>query len=231
VSTSGGFLRFTDNGRLLSATNGRFVQPAPGEVGPEGQIIPPGPPQLVEAPLQGTIPVPQATLPFPDVPLVVGLDFGEGSNPDDPADQRTGLDGVTQFSAESKVYKIEADGFRAGALEEIEITRDGAIVGHFDNGANRPLFKITLTRFASQENLLRRGEGLFEESLGSGRPIQGNANDGVFGSIRSQNLERSNVDLAKEFVSMIETQRAFQANAKSIATSDELLSDLVAMKR
>jgi flagellar hook protein FlgE len=231
VSTSGGFLRFTDNGRLLSATNGRFVQPAPGAVGPEGQIIPPGPPQLVEAPLQGTVPVPQATLPFADVPLVVGLDFGEGSNPDDPADQRTGLDGVTQFSAESKVYKIEADGFKAGALEEIEITRDGAIVGHFDNGANRPLFKITLTRFASQENLLRRGEGLFEESLGSGRPIQGNANDGVFGSIRSQNLERSNVDLAKEFVSMIETQRAFQANAKSIATSDEMLSDLVAMKR
>jgi flagellar hook protein FlgE len=231
VSTSGGFLRFTDNGRMLEATNGRFVQPAPGQVGPDGQLIPPGPPQLIEAPLQGTTPIPQATLPFADIPLVVGLDFGEGSNPDDPADQRTGLDGITQFAAESKVSKIESDGYKAGSLEDIEITRDGVIVGHFDNGTNRSLSKIMLTRFAANESLLRRGEGLFEESLASGRAIQGNANDGTFGSIRSQNLERSNVDLAKEFVKMIETQRAFQANAKSITTSDEMLADLVAMKR
>jgi len=231
VATSGGFLNFTDNGRLLSATAGRFVQPAPGAVGPDGQIIPPGPPQLVEAPLSGTTPVPQITLPFADAPLIVGVDFGLGSNPDDPGDQRNGLEGLTQFAAESKTFHIGADGYKAGSLEDIEISREGVIVGRFDNGSNRNLYKIALTRFASPENLLRRGEGLFEESLQSGRPVQGNANDGVFGSIRSQNLERSNVDLAKEFVRMIETQRAFQANAKSVTTSDEMLADLVAMKR
>jgi flagellar hook protein FlgE len=231
VATSGGFLNFTENGRLLNATAGRFVQTAPGQVGANGEIIPPGPPQLVEAPLSGATPVPQITLPFANSPLVVGVDFGQGSNPDDPGDQRNGLEGLTQFATESKVFHIGADGYKAGSLEDIEVSRDGVIIGHFDNGTNRNLYKIALTRFASPENLLRKGEGLFEESLQSGRPVAGNANDGVFGAVRSQNLERSNVDLAKEFVRMIETQRAFQANAKSVTTSDEMLSDLVAMKR
>ena len=231
VATSGGFLNFNASGRLLNSTAGRFVQTAPGQVGPDGQIIPPGPPQLAEAPLSGATPVPQITLPFAGTPLIVGVDFGLGSNPDDPGDQRNGLEGVTQFASESKTFHVAADGFKAGSLEDIEVTRDGMIIGHFDNGAHRNLYKIALTRFASPESLLRKGEGLFEESLQSGRPVQGNANDGVFGSVRSQNLERSNVDLAKEFVRMIETQRAFQANAKSVTTSDEMLSDLVAMKR
>lgn len=231
VATSGGFLNFTDNGRLIDATNGRFVQPAPGAIGPDGQLIPPGPPVLIEQPLQVGFDVPQATLPYENLPLVVGLDFGEGSNPDDPTDLRTGLEGFTQFSGDSKVFSLDADGFQAGSLEDIEITRDGVVVGRFDNGNNRPLFRIMLTRFISEQNLLRRGETLFEESLTSGQPINGNANEGAFGAVRAQNLERSNVNLATEFVSMIETQRAFQANAKSITTSDEMMADLVALKR
>lgn len=231
VATSGGFLQFTDNGRLVEATNGRFVQPGQAQVGPQGQLIPPGPPQLEEAPLGEGVPVPQATLPYDDVPLIVGLDFGQGSAPQDPADTRSGLDGVTQFAAESEVQNLEADGHTSGTLEDIEITRDGSIVGHFDNGDNRPMFRIMLSRFPSQENLLRRGETLYEESLSSGRPINGNPSEGQYGAIRSRNLERSNVDLAGEFVDMITTQRAFQANAKSVTTSDEMLADLVSMKR
>ncbi|MDH4224909.1 MAG: flagellar hook-basal body complex protein, partial [Deltaproteobacteria bacterium] len=156
---------------------------------------------------------------------------GMGSNPNDPLDQRTGLDGITSFATESKVLKMESDGRRAGALEDIEISRDGTVTGMFDNGSTRPLYRLAMTRFINPADMLRRGENLFEESLTSGKPITGTANQGGFGAVRARNLERSNVDLAHEFVKMIETQRAFQANAKTVTTSDEMLSDLVSMKR
>ncbi|MBI3993205.1 MAG: flagellar hook protein FlgE [Candidatus Lambdaproteobacteria bacterium] len=231
VALGGGFLRFADNGRLLESTNGQFVAAGPGQVGPTGQLIPPGPPQLVRRPLNEGVPVPQIVVPFFETPQTIGLNFGLGSNPFDPTDGRTGLDGITQFAAESKVSKLEADGGKVGNLEGFDITAAGIINGHFDNGAIQPVYRLVLTRFQNNPGLLRQGDNKFAESLTSGRPVVGNPNDGTFGSVRSQNLEKSNVDLSTEFVRMIETQRGFQANAKSITASDEMLADLVAMKR
>jgi flagellar hook protein FlgE len=231
IAVGGGFLKFAQNGRLLETTNGTFVAAGQAQVGPQGQIIPPGPPQLVEQPLAATVNVPQVTLPFTDNPQVVGLNFGQGSNPLDPADTRTGLDGLTQFASDSKVTNIEGDGHKSGSLESIDINNEGVITGQFDNGSIRPLFRVFLTKFVNNQGLLRIGENEFREALNSGKPISGHANDGVFGSIRARNLEKSNVDLANEFVKMIETQRAFQANAKGITTSDEMMADLVNMKR
>jgi flagellar hook protein FlgE len=229
IAVGGGFLRFTDNGRLLEATNGTFVQSGPGQVGPQGQIIPPGPPQLIAAPAQGG--VPQVTIPFTVAPQVIGLNFGLGSNPLDPADTRTGLEGLTQFASASKVLNIEADGRKPGSLDNINIGSDGTITGYFDNGTVRPMFRLMVTKFVNNQGLLRRGENEFEESITSGKPISGNPGDSGLAAVRSRNLEKSNVDLSTEFVKMIETQRAFQANAKSITTSDEMLNDLVGMKR
>ncbi|MFQ5483379.1 MAG: flagellar hook protein FlgE, partial [Nitrospinaceae bacterium] len=233
IAVGGGFLKFSENGRLLEATNGTFVPSAVGQVGPAGQIIPPGPPILIEQPLAINVDVPQVTLPFLENPQVIGLGFGQGSNPLDPADTRSGLDGMTQFAAQSKVINIEGDGHPSGTLESIDIDNDGIITGSFDNGSIRPMFRLLLTRFVNNQGLLRRGGGdnEFEASLTSGKPITGHPNDGTFGTSRSRSLEKSNVDLAGEFVSMIETQRAFQANAKGITASDEMLSDLIAMKR
>jgi flagellar hook protein FlgE len=231
IAIGGGFLRFTENGRLLGATNGTFVQGQQGQVGPQGQIIPPGPPTLVEAPVNPNIGTPQVTIPFTANPQVIGLLFGAGSNPLDPADPRTGLDGLTQFNASNKVLNIEADGRKPGALDNINISPDGTVTGYFDNGQVRSLFKVMLTRFVNNPGLLRRGDNLFEESLQSGKPINGNPDEGGFATVRARNLEKSNVDLSTEFVKMIETQRAFQANAKSISTSDEMLQELVNLKR
>jgi flagellar hook protein FlgE len=231
IAVGGGFLKFSANGRMLGATNGTFVPAGQAQVGPQGQIIPPGPPQLVEQPLAVNVTVPQVTLPFTQNPQVVGLNFGQGSNPLDPADPRTGLDGITQFASESKVSNIEGDGHKAGSLESIDINNEGIISGQFDNGSIRPLFRVFLTKFVNNHGLLRVGENEFREALNSGRPIGGHPNDGVFGGVRSRNLEKSNTDLSTEFVRMIETQRAFQANAKGITASDEMLSDLVNMKR
>lgn len=230
IAIGGGFLQFSENGRLLDATNGSFVQPAPGAVGPDGQIVPPGPPQLVEAPtpVDGT---PQVTIPFTENPQVIGLNFGAGSNPLDPSDERTGLEGITQFVDESRIQNIESDGQKAGSLDNVSVTEDGTVTGFFDNGDIRPLYRLTVTRFINEDGLLKVGDNAWSESTSSGRPIEGHATEGGIGAIRSRNLEKSNVDLSREFVSMIETQRAFQANAKTITTSDEMLSDLVSMKR
>ncbi|MCH9045015.1 MAG: flagellar hook protein FlgE [SAR324 cluster bacterium] len=231
IAVGGGFLKFAENGRLLEATNGTFVPAGPAQVGPEGQIIPPGPPVLIEQPLAINTTVPQVTLPFTLNPQVIGISFGQGSNPLDPADRRTGLEGVTQFASESKVLNLEGDGNKSGSLESIDISAEGVITGNFDNGSVRPLFRVFLTRFVNDNGLLRLGDNEFREALTSGKPIGGHAKDGIFGGVRARNLEKSNVDLATEFVRMIETQRAFQANAKGITASDEMLADLVAMKR
>ncbi len=231
IAVGGGFLKFADNGRLLEATNGTFVPSAVGQIGPDGEIIPPGPPQLIEQPLAVNVEVPQVTLPFTHNPQVVGFNFGLGSNPLDPADERTGLEGVTQFASKSKMFNLEVDGRKSGSLEAIDIDREGVILGTFDNGTIRPLYRIVLTKFVNPNGLLRLGDNEFQESLTSGKAIVGHPNDGSIGAVRSRNLEKSNVDLATEFVRMIETQRAFQANAKGITTSDEMMADLVAMKR
>ena len=189
------------------------------------------PPVLIEQPLAINTTVPQVTLPFTLNPQVIGISFGQGSNPLDPADLRTGLEGVTQFASESKVLNLEGDGHKSGSLESIDISGEGVITGNFDNGSVRPLFRVFLTRFVNDNGLLRLGDNEFREALTSGKPIGGHAKDGIFGGVRARNLEKSNVDLATEFVRMIETQRAFQANAKGITASDEMLADLVAMKR
>ena len=231
IAVGGGFLRFTENGRLLETTNGAFVAPGPTQIGPQGQIIPPGPPVLVETALANGFDRPQVTLFFTDNPQTIGINFGSGSNPTDPNDRRTGLDGLTQFASEFNMEKITADGQRAGKLENFDITQDGVITGFFDNGTIKPLYRLYMTRFINNPGLIRAGDNRFLESRESGTPINGNANEGGFGGIKSRNLERSNVDLSQEFVKMIETQRAFQANAKIITTGDEMLADVVNMKR
>jgi flagellar hook protein FlgE len=231
IAVGGGFLKFTDNGRLLQATNGTFIPSAVGQVGPDGQIIPPGPPVLIEQPLAVNVDVPQVTLPFLQNPQVVGFNFGQGSNPLDPGDDRTGLDGFTQFASKSVMLNLELDGRKAGVLEAIDINTEGVILGTFDNGSIRPLFRIFTSKFVNPHGLLRLGENEFQESLTSGKAIGGHPNDKPFGGVQVRTLEKSNVDLATEFVRMIETQRAFQANAKGITASDEMMADLVAMKR
>lgn len=232
VAQGGGFLQFDDDGRLLQATGGEFVG-QPGGVDPAtGQVFPAGPPILQPAPVNPTTGLPQIVVDFGgDTPQVIGVNLGFGSNPDDPIDERTGLDGLTQFASSSKVLDVRADGHPSGTLEDIVVSTDGVVTGVFDSGHTRKLGILALTKFDNPEQLIKAGDNLYNRSLFAGKAVMGSPGLGGMGTVRSQVLEESNVDLANEFVDMVETQRAFQANAKTVTVSDEMVETLVNMKR
>ena len=231
IAVGGGFLQFTDDGKLIAATSGSF-EAQPGGVGPDGQPLPAGPPRLVPQPVDPASGVPQFAVPFNgEEPIILGVHLGDGFNPDDPTDPRTGLDGITQFAGRYNVLRTSADGNPSGSLDNIYVESDGTVTGVFDSGYTRPIGRIVLTKFDNSGKLAQIGDNLLQETLGSGKKVTGEPGTAGFGEVRSMSLEQSNVDLSQEFVKMIESQRAFQANAKTVSTSDEMISDLINMKR
>jgi|Deesub1362A_J573_1020465.scaffolds.fasta_scaffold00118_28 flagellar hook protein FlgE len=159
-------------------------------------------------------------------PQTVSFDFGESL-----AEGGTGLDGTTEFAGGSTVRFLSQDGYAQGSLVSIQIDNDGTISGLFSNGKSRPLYRVALARFTSPWGLISTGGNLFMESTQSGPPIIGEAGSSGLGRINSNSLELSNVDLAHEFVEMIKTQQAFQANSRVITTTDQILQELVNLKR
>jgi flagellar hook protein FlgE len=95
----------------------------------------------------------------------------------------------------------------------------------------KALGRLALTDFKAREKLQIKGENLYAMTFESGPAIVNDPNKAGMGTVNSKSLEHSNVELSHEFVNMIEGQRAFQANAKTITTSDEILADLIQMKR
>ena len=141
------------------------------------------------------------------------------------------LGGLTQFVAPSSMAVREQDGRAAGSLVSINVEGDGSIRGTFTNGDSQVLGRVSLAAFSNAGGLKRQAQNLFVQTESSGQPVVGAAETTVQGSIRSGAIELSNVDLAEEFTNMIVSQRGFQASARSITTSDELMSELVNLKR
>lgn len=139
---------------------------------------------------------------------------------------------ITQYAAEGESYlELNQDGYAKGDLVEVFFDTGGVITGVYSNGESRPLYRLVLANFANPEGLNNLGNTLFSESNNSGPAQLGLAGQGSFGTISPSSLEMSNVDLAQEFTDMIITQRGFQANSRIITTSDELLQELVNLKR
>jgi flagellar hook protein FlgE len=138
---------------------------------------------------------------------------------------------TTSYSTGSTTIFQAQDGYTAGFLQNISVDRDGVITGRYSNGQVLQLFAVTLATFNNNYALYREGGNLFSETRSSGPPITGLANTGGKGSIASNALEQSNVDLATEFVKMITTEKGFQANSKTITTVDQMLSVLIQLKR
>jgi flagellar hook protein FlgE len=161
-------------------------------------------------------------------PQTIALDFG----PDVSAAVGDGLgrEGIVQLASASNVAGAP-DGFGAGALAGISVNQEGIITGIFDNGQSRELYQLALANFQAPDRLVQIGGGLYRESVDSGVAAVSSPGSGGIGNIVGQAIERSNVDLAQEFVDLISLQRSFQANARVITTSDGLLSDLISIVR
>lgn len=138
---------------------------------------------------------------------------------------------MTQYGAKSAVLDQTQDGYASGSLQRVSVDSQGQVVAQFTNGQTRILAQVVLSRFINPQGLVRNGDNLFLQSNDSGSPVVGAPNSNGLGRVVAGALEQSNVDLGKEFVDMIVTERAFQANSKAITTSDEMLQELVNLKR
>lgn len=142
-----------------------------------------------------------------------------------------GLDGTTQFGSQSAVVQLSQDGYAAGSLQAFSVDGNGVINGRFSNGQLRALAQVVLARFPDVLGLTRTGNNTFAESGASGQPVTGVPESAGLGKLKSNTLELSNVDLGESFIDMIAAQRGFQANSRVITTSDEILQELVNLKR
>lgn len=166
-----------------------------------------------------------------------------GAQPNDPKTLDFGTKGATMSSpnretnasflkqGKSVVQDSDADGYSAGILSTYQIDENGIVYGSYDNGETMALWQLLLCDFDSPQGLYREGGNLFSETKKSGKARQGVPNDAGFGSTTAYNIEQSNVDMTREFVQMITTQRGFQANSKGITTVDTMLETVISMKR
>lgn len=138
---------------------------------------------------------------------------------------------MTGYAAASNTNSVVQDGFPTGVLTGLSVQQNGTINGLFSNGQSEALFQVALADFLAPTGLTRVGQNLFAESGLSGQPVIAAPRTGAFGSVLGSTLELSNVDLAQEFVTMIKTQQAFQASARIISTTDDLLTETVNLTR
>jgi flagellar hook protein FlgE len=160
-------------------------------------------------------------------PQAITVDFGDLY---DPVAGTGGLE-TTQFAGGASTEFISQDGYAQGDLISILINNEGVVSGLFSNGQTLDVYQLRLARFMSPWGLNSIGRNLFAETTDSGPPLEGFAGTSGLGQINSNSLELSNVDLATEFVEMIRTQQAFQANSRVITTTDQMLQELVNLKR
>lgn len=146
--------------------------------------------------------------------------MGYGPEDVDNVTPGTDISGITIELAEGQ-----------GTLQSYTIDNTGLITGTNENGETHNIGRVALATFSNPDGLEKAGGNLYNESANSGDPITGHPTQAGFGEIRSGFLEMSNVDLANEFTEMIVTSRAYQANSRSITTSDEMLQELLSLKR
>jgi flagellar hook protein FlgE len=143
----------------------------------------------------------------------------------------TGLDGTTQFAGSSNVSSQSQDGYASGDFSGVAIDGTGVVQGLYTNGQKIDMAQLAVAKFRSNDGLGRAGQNLWIETRDSGTAAMGTAGSGGRGATSSGALEGSNVDLAEEFVGLIQHQRSFSANSKTITTADEMLQELINIKR
>ena len=155
----------------------------------------------------------------------IKFDFGD--------DVKSGGDGrqISQYGSESEVFKQLQDGYKGGTLSGLSFSDDGVLVGLFSNGESMNFGQISLAKFENPEGLFKMGQNRFKESRLSGQPTTGKPNTGGRGRVQAKNLEASTTDIANEFINLMNAQRNFQANSRVISVADEMLQEVLNLKR
>lgn len=140
--------------------------------------------------------------------------------------------GLTQFAGETmNVTSIQQNGSPRGTFKDVEISDGGDVIVNFDNGTRKTVARVPVVMFTNPNGLEREDGGLFRETLSSGTPTYNKAETNGAGSLVVSSLESSNVDIADEFTKLIITQRTYSANTKVVTTSDEMLQEIISLKR
>lgn len=159
---------------------------------------------------------------------IIAFDPGNGA---DHVEIVPKFENLYQHASYFSAMVLSQDGYQEGRLESYTFDSSGTIMGVFSNGVTQNLAQVVLARFANPAGLMKWGNSLFSESSNSGQALLGPAGTEGYGTINPGSLEMSNVDLSSEFTDMITTQRGFQANSRVITASDEMLQELVNLKR
>ena len=149
-------------------------------------------------------------------PQTIALDFGTVGQ----------LNGLTQFAGNSTAVAKDQDGYEAGQLSSVSVDNTGIVIGAFSNGIKKDIGAIQISLFQNTSGLESIGSGYFTTSANSGVPVATQAMSGGAGSIHGGALEKSNSDVATQFVSMIQAQNGFQANARTIRVANDILREL-----
>lgn len=216
ADTTSFFVQFADDGTLESVSN------------EEGGVVDEG-----DLSVDMTFEVPGGELPT----IGEGLDLAddEGGAQTQTFSLNLGeagafTDSMTQYASPSSLKVFEQDGAEMGYLEDFQIDQTGTITGIYSNGNNRTLGQVALASFTNPGGLEKDGDTTFAETINSGTADVGTVGVAGKGQIISGALEMSNVDLSESFTNMITTQRGFQANSRTIRTSDEMLQEVLTLK-
>jgi len=157
-----------------------------------------------------------------------------GSSPNQNIELRFGtisqFDGMTSFDKDSNTSGISQDGYPGGDLSGIRVDETGTLIGSFTNGRSFGLAQVAMAKFTNNEGLESDGGNTYIQTSNSGDPVIGSASSGGKGFIQASSLEMSNVDLSRSLTQLIVIQRGYQANSKTITTSDEMLNTLLQLK-
>ncbi len=156
----------------------------------------------------------------------INFDFGNSIK-----EGGTGLDACTQFGSKSSVARHSQDGSSAATLASMSFNDNGVLTAVYDNGVQRELGQIAIAKFENNEGLFKTGKNLFKETRKSGQAAQGKPGADGRGEVLAKSIEQSNVDIANEFINLMGAQRNFQANTRTITTADQMLQEVLNIKR
>ncbi len=154
-------------------------------------------------------------------PQTISLDFGTVGS----------FDGLTQFAGNSTAVAREQDGYGAGSLSAVSVSNEGVLIGAFSNGIKKDLAVLEIALFKNAAGLQSDGGGYYTPSANSGGAVATQAMSTGAGTIHGGALEKSNADVATEFVNLIQAQNGFQANARTIRVANEILQELTNLIR